>query len=119
MAQIQKDMDKLEAKLESTTVEMRNGLETMGIDVRKMFELMMLKLETSFNTSSLEETTSSKTTNSRLKGVLAEGNENRAIVGFQKEQGNLTEPSRLLTKSSKIECPRFEGVDFRGWLLKI
>lgn len=27
--------------------------------------------------------------------------------------------TRALTKYSKIQCPRFDGTDYRGWLMKI
>ena len=32
---------------------------------------------------------------------------------------DLTEIGRLHTKLSKLECPRFDGTDFKGWLLKM
>ena len=32
---------------------------------------------------------------------------------------DLTGSSRALTKYPKLECPRFDGCDFKGWLLKM
>ena len=43
----------------------------------------------------------------------------RGVTQTKTEVLDLTGITRPLTKYSKLECPRFDGEDFRGWLLKI
>ena len=44
---------------------------------------------------------------------------NRGFTQSSTEHMDLTTGSRLQTKLSKLECPRFYGENFRGWLLKM
>ena len=44
---------------------------------------------------------------------------NRGVTQSKTEILDLTGLAKSLTKYSKLKCPHFDRVDFRGWLLKI
>ena len=119
--QIQKDLEKLELKLDHTVTqlraEMKNGLEIIGSDVKKMFEQVMLKLSSPSRVMEMKDYGSNAMTETKLKEVSRE--EEKELPKARDDGIEEVTGSRLTTKYTKLECPRFDGSNFRGWYLKI
>ena len=119
--QLQKELEKLDLKLENTTnqlrAEMRSRLETLGSDIRKSFEQFMLKFEASGKTMRIEEPSGDGVAEVMVKSAKVDESNKLNPVVF--ERGADSEVSRFSTKYTKLECPKFDGSDFQGWLLKM
>ena len=50
--------------------------------------------------------------------MVTRGNNNTFTLSTTKHI-DLINPSRFQTKYSKLKCPRFDGTNFKGWLLQI
>ena len=55
----------------------------------------------------------------KMKTVDTTVTGNRGLTQSYTKHIDLTTGSRLQTKLSKLECPRFYGENFKGWLLKM
>ena len=96
---------------------MRSRLETLEADIKKSFEQFMLKFEASGKTIRIEELSSGEATEVMVKSAMVNEPNKLNLVVF--ERGADGEISRFSTKYTKLECPKFDGSDFRGWLLKM
>ena len=89
---------------------MQKGMDTLGADIKKVMELLMMKHDGS--SKGLLEEESGKVIRETMLGTMITSQNTPAHI-------DLTRSSRIATKYSKLSCPRFEGLDFKGWLLKI
>ena len=120
VTQLQKDMEKVNEKTEQLRVEFHTSIEAMGAEMRGMFEKVMIQMRSNNNNARVEDSGASKGVDSsevRLKSVVATGN--KSFRTTSTDNLDLTEPGRSQTKLSKLECPRFDGTDFKGWYLKM
>ena len=117
--QLQKDLEKLEAKVEHTAEQLRTEMCAIGADLRRLFEQLLEKGDSNSKDSQVRQSGSGGSTDVKMKVVATPGLETRASTQTVTEHIDLTSGSRLPTKFSKLECPRFDGENFRGWLLKI
>ena len=95
--------------------ELENRLENASLESRKMYEQIMLR----FDALKGEGSGSTGASDLKLKDGGGALEVNRGVTQSKTEILDLTGLARPFTKYSKLECPRFDGVDFRGWLLKI
>ena len=120
VTQLQKDMEKVNEKTEQLCVEFHTSIEAMGAEMRGMFEKVMIQMRSNNNDARVEDSGGSKGVDSsevRLKSVVATGN--KSFRTTSTDNLDLTELGRSQTKLSKLECPRFDGTDFKGWYLKM
>ena len=76
----------------------------------------MLKFEVSKGMKMTESSGSFGDKQQKVMGPTIEGG---WVFSTRIEHIDLTGISRPLTKYSKLECPRFDGTNFSGWLLKM
>ena len=120
VTQLQKDMEKVNEKTEQLRVEFHTSIEAMRAEMRGMFEKVMIQMRSNNNNARVEDSGGSKGVDSsevRLKSVVATGN--KSFRTTSTDNLDLTELGRSQTKLSKLECPRFDGTDFKGWYLKM
>ena len=117
--QFQKDMEKLDAKLDNTAEQLRSEMRAMGADLRRLFEQLLRKPESNSKESEVGQTGSSGSADVKLKAMVTPGPENRGLTQSVTGHIDLTDGTRFHTKYSKLECPRFDGENFHGWLLKM
>ena len=108
-------MEKMADKTEQLRTEFHASIEAMGAEMRSMFEKLMRSKDHSVEESSGSGGVSSF--KARLKSVMVTGN--KTFTHASKEHIDLTEIGRPHTKLAKLECPRFDGNDFKSWFLKI
>lgn len=89
---------------------MQSWLESMGSKMRDMVEKLMLHLSSS---KSVDGDVSTEGGSIVMK--------DKSVLGMPKFLGAIgsSETNRLQTKLPKLECPHFDGNDFRGWWLQI
>ena len=107
-------------KTEQLKTEFNTRLEAMGTEIRSMFEQMMLQMKSITKSAIVEVSEGSggvSSSKARMKSVIVTGT--KAFTTPMTDHVDLTELGRIHTKLSKLECPRFNGIDFKGWLLKI
>ena len=118
---LHKELELVRAEITSANEQLRkefeNRIEAISCDNQKMFSQIMLKLEPS-QSGGLEGSGSSGPTALNQNVVVGIPAAVKEASQTKTETLDLT-GLRTFTKYSKLECPRFDGVDFRGWLLKI
>ena len=109
VGQLQKELEKLDAKLNSIVhqlrAEMQKGIDTLGANIKKVIELVMMKHDRP--SKGLVAEKSSKVIRETMMGTMMTSQNTSTHI-------DLTEPSRISTKYSKLSCPKFEGLDFKG-----
>ena len=115
IGQQQKELERVKAKLDGCISQLRVEMEQLGTDMRRMFEQMMLKMETNNGKHAVES--------------VDEGSRNN--LGIESSQlkfgqSGLTEAARAVNgltyrpcKHSHLDYPKFKGEDFSGWFMKL
>ena len=120
VSNLQRKVEALRAEMASNNIQLRkeiqDGIDKNGGETRKMIEQFMLKFEVLKGVGVTESNGSFEDKQQKLMGPAIEG---RGVSSARTEHIDLTGISRPLTKYSKLECPRFDGTNFRGWLLKM
>ena len=98
--------------------EMQTRLEAASLEMRKVFSQIMFKFKSS-QRNGLEGSSSIRALDLKQKCILGVTGETRRTTKAYTEVVDFIGTSRPFTKYYKLECPRFDGVDFKGWLLKI
>ncbi|XWS65218.1 hypothetical protein CRYUN_Cryun05aG0073500 [Craigia yunnanensis] len=118
---LQKELELLRSEMTAATEQLRKEIETRlgstGMETRKMFEKIMLKFDSSRGLG-FEASGSTQSTDLKQKGIVGVHGEDRVLLSSIVENIDLTGGPKILTKYSRLELPQFEGVDFRGWILK-
>ena len=117
--QFQKEVEKLDAKLDQTTEQLRLEMRAMGADLRRLFEQLLAKSDSPSTDPEVGHSGSNESPDIKMKAVTTPGPGNKTVTQSLPEHIDLTGGSRLQTKYAKLECPRFDGENFRGWLLKL
>ena len=107
-------------KTEQLRMEFRTSMEVMGIEMRSMFEKKMIQMKSTNKTSMVELSEGSGGVSfSEVKMKSAMVTSTKAFTTPSTGHVDLTKIGRFLTKLSKLECPCFDGSDFKRWLLKM
>ena len=119
---LHKELELFRSEMVAVNEQLRQDMDTKweatNMEMRKMFSQLMFKFEASQRGGSVGSGNVSSS-EQRQKGILGTLGAMGSITPTLAKTLNLTDTARVLTKYSKLECPSFEGVDFRGWLLKI
>ena len=101
--------------MNSTVAQLRAkmclGMDTLGMEMKKWFEQVMYKLDPIRKSVVIEGYGSSGNSDTKLKSK--EGEEQ--LLVFSNEPGlvEANAGSKITTKYSKLECPQFDGSNFR------
>ena len=119
---LHKELEAVRSEFSAANEQLRKDMEARfeaaSLESRQMFAQIMLKFDTS-PVGGTEGSGSIGSSEMRQKGMLGVTGEIKGVTPTVTENLDLTGGARMLTKYSKLECPRFDGEDFRGWLLKI
>ena len=119
---LHKELELFRTEMVAANEQLRKDMETKfeaaNLETRRMFSQLMLKFEASQGNGS-ESSANIISTEQKQKSILGVPGAVGSNTSSPTEFLNLTGTVRPLTKYSKLECPSFEGVNFRGWLLKI
>jgi len=96
IANLQKECDRLDRKIEEAGAQIRSELKA---EIKNMCDLLLAKID---GLKLREEPVSEGTDSSNRQSTLS-----------------FPTDDRKYTKHVKLECPRFNGEDFLGWYLKI
>ena len=117
ISQLQKDLEKIKAKLDSTAnqlrTEMHMGMEALGADIRKVLELVMLKHDAPTKTNGTEDSSSSRVAEGRLKAVLGVRVDNRINSQSLDSCINLTEARKFQLSIQRLFVLGLTGVTSR------
>ena len=104
----------MELKLDHTVNQLRSklksSLDIIGSNVKKMFEQVMLKMDSSSKGIGVEESCTIRMIKAKLKAVLAKGH--MELPQARMEQAERVETSKFTTKYIKLKCPKFDGSNF-------
>ena len=114
VGQHQKELERLESKLDSSVSQLRSDLDQLGSDMRRLFEQMMTKMEAGKTSAEIVEE------GSRSKSGIetSQLNSGQSVVTMAISD-DAKETNHRYCKHSRLECPKFEGDDFDGWLMKL
>ena len=117
MAQQQKDLEKVEAKFDGSMNQLRSEMEQLGNDMRRMFEQIMNKMD------------SSNSIGKQAADSMGEGSKGNAGLEMETLKpdsvGMLVEPLTMGDSTYKhyryghLDCPKFDGTNFPGWIMKL
>ena len=117
--QLQKDVEKLDAKLDQMAELLRSEIRAMGANLRKLFEQLMGKVGVPSNDLKTRVSSCTRSTALKMKAVTTPRPMNKQVTQSVIEHIDLTVGSRVQTKYSKLECPKFDEENFKGWRMKI
>ena len=101
----QQELERIEAKIDGGLLQLRNEIEKMGTEMRSMFEQLMSR-EIGKNQGATMGDSSSNSKAVPLPDVV--------------EAGELIDgDSSRFCKHRRLDCPRFDGENFTGWLMKL
>ncbi|OMO87844.1 Retrotransposon gag protein [Corchorus olitorius] len=104
-AKLDAKYEQLDAKIDSSVGRLQTSMDQLAMDMRDMRRFMEAMQKRSDQTHESRSVTPDLLSN-QTSALAGSSNEN---------QGQ----SRVFTKRSKIECPRFNGTNFFGWHSKI
>ena len=120
---LHKELESFRAEMAATNEQLRRDMdariETASMETRTMFAQLLRQFETLQGGRGLEGSASTVPSVLPQKSILGTPGDIKDTTQASTELIDLTGSSRVLTKYSKLQCPRFDGMDFRGWLLKI
>ena len=115
VSNLQKEVEALRTEMASNNLQLRkeiqDGIDKNGAETRKMIEQFMLKFEVSKGVGLTEGSGSFGDKQQKVMGLAIKG---RGVSLARTEHIDLTGTSKSLTKYSKLECPWFDGTNFRG-----
>ena len=105
-------------KFDSITEQLHIEMRSMSWDLRRMLEQMILEMNATSKGPMINDSRSSGSIDVKLNVVVTSSGENKVVHQIVTEHIDLTKHSRIQTKYSKLEYLRFDGNNFKGWLLK-
>ena len=117
VTQHQKELERLEAKMDESVNSLRQDMENKNAEVKLMFEQLTLKME-GLTTGKVVVEIPVEAEKSKAASGPCEGNSSKTtMVG-----GNLDlsrDGSCRMYKQGRLDCPHFDGIDFSRWMLKM
>ena len=86
----------------------------MGAELRSLLEQLFKKPESISKETEIDHSGSSGSVDLKMKSRVTLGQENRTLTQSVIGHINLTTGTKLQTKYSKLECPKFDGENFWG-----
>ena len=114
VGQQQKELERVEAKLDGSVNQLRLEMEQMGADLRRMFEQIMLKIDNNGGNGK-----------QKVESMEEEARSNAGVESSQLKSGVTIGPLMVDDSTYKhcwhghIDCPKFDGSDFSGWIMKL
>ena len=115
IGQQQKELERVETKLDGCISQLRVEMEQLGTDMRRMFEQMMLKMETNNGKHAVESVDEGSRNNLGIESSQIKSGQSGLTEAAGAVNGSTYRPCR----HSHLDCPKFEGEDFSGWFMKL
>ena len=143
VTQLQKDIEKLEVRIEAKLEKMgermseklqqdlhtgiQQGLASLSADLSNMIRQLLPQSEVSHPGQKGSEVCNPVSQGSLQKSTMASSGleaykantSNTPLIPESDSMNSIMDPLKTLSRRSKLECPRFEGYDFLGWLMKV
>ena len=107
----QQELERIEAKVDGGLLQVKAEIEKMGTEMRAMFEQIMAKEGKTQGSTSLDS--------SHGKGVDCSSPSKSVSTSVAVNPVEMTSGDfNRSCKHGRLECPRFDGDNFSGWLMK-
>ena len=117
ISQHQKELERIETKVDEGMGRLKQEMEQLSADVKHMFDQLMAKFE-GRNAGKVVVELPEEVDKSKEESRVSETKLQRTNGSGGMFNGFGDDFTRIY-KASKLECPRFDGTDFPGWLLKV
>ena len=117
LAQQQKELERLESKLDESVRRLRQDMEQRDADVKCMFEQLMLKME-GHTTGKVVVELPAHVEKSKGDSSASETKIVKPLISGQTLEFTGDDFFRSY-KQGRLDYPRFDGTDFSGWLMKM
>ena len=114
VGQQQKELERIEAKFDGGILQLRTDLEQLSTDMRRLFEQVISKVDA--GKAAMESAGGGSRGNGSIESAQLKSGQSTVTSIIVDDVG---EANPRYCRYSRLECPKFEGEDFEGWLMRL